>query len=106
MKYDKNLKIELSWERWTRDIRSYYWRICPKQLSWWNRLFHNPWHQLQKACDDDWNPCFSPEDYANYITKLKTVGDIMRFKESEWNKIQIEREQYIKYKIKFPDEYE
>ena len=102
MKYDENLKIELFWNQETSKLRSYYWRIQPKQLSWWNRLFHNSWQQLEHACYDKWNPYFYPADYWDGLSKLETVGDVIKYREAEWNKIQIEREKYIKYKIKFP----
>lgn len=102
MKYDENLKIELCWIQETTNLRSYYWRIQPKQLSWWNRLFHNSWEQLEHACNDNWNPYFHPTDYWDGLSKLETIGDVIKYRETEWNKIQIEREKYIKNKLRFP----
>ena len=102
--YPSNLKIELSYSQLTGNYRYYYWRIKPSELSFWNRLFNNAWHQLFHACGDDWNPCFSPKRYWDDIDNLKTVEDIEKYIEREWNKIQIERNILIENKLKFPYE--
>ena len=104
-RYDDNLEIELSWGPCTKDIRYYYCRVNPKVLSLWDRLFNNRWRQLEHGIYDNWNPCFSINEYHNLLKPLKTVGDVRRYYEIETAKIEKVRKDYIDKRIVFPDEY-
>ena len=107
MKYKKEWKVELCWERFMTysSSRYYYWRINPCELNIFQRIFCNPWIRLKRECLDNWNPIFGPEYYKD-ISNINTYGDILKFREREWKKIQEKRNQYIEAGAVFPDDYD
>ena len=71
-------------------------RIVPSELSWWKRIFKNPWRYayttnlIVLSCDNSVHDClcflFCPEE-ANYIaSKYYTYEKITEFLASELNK--------------------
>ena len=100
--FDKDLEIELKYNNCSRSFRYYYYRIKPKQLSFWDNLFHNHWKQLQHACGESWNPCIDPERYWDYISKLHTLDDVNKYLASEATKIIEYRNKLIETKLVFP----
>lgn len=105
MKYNKDWKVEFSWEP-VGSYRYYYWRIAKQELNFFQRIFCNPWRRLEHKCCDEWNPCISPTFYKENIQPIKTYGDILRYEESEWAKISETRKRLIEIGSVFPDEYD
>lgn len=95
-------KIKLSWEG-TGAYRYYYYKIVPSELPLFQRWFKNPWHRINLACLDDWNPNISIKDYKEYIAPLRTYGDVRRLRENEWSKIKATRKRYEEHNIRWPD---
>lgn len=108
MKYKKDWKIELCYDDggFTTQMRYYYWRVKPCELNMFQRVFSNGWNLIELECCAYWNPCIDVDDYYKYIEPLKTYGDIVRLRDSEWKKIQENRKELIDGGFVFPDEYD
>lgn len=76
-------------------FREIWWRICPKELSLWNRIFHNPWRTLKHACLGDMNRYFNPKEYRDEISCMKTYSDVMEYQRRQWKL----RDDFVKKRI-------
>lgn len=91
-----NCTIELSYSDICSNMRYIYWRIKPKELSFWKRLFKNPWRRLERHVFGNWNPIWSVFDYKECnVQALKTYSDILNFEDREWDKIIDYRQEMI-----------
>ena len=87
------------------DVREIFWRINPKELNWWERMFKNHWHRLHHQCMYHMNPYFSSEQYKEYgIKNLKTYADVINFINNEEKKAQAEHDDYVAKGIIWDDE--
>jgi len=73
------------------------YRIDPSELSWWKRIFKNPWRYVFKAynvvllsIDNGPNDClsffFSAEEAREFAEKYDTYEKIIDFLSAEYNK--------------------
>jgi len=80
MKYPTNSRVQFSVvdSGLSSGKRYVYFRIYPKDLSLFKRLFHNPWRQMFHAFNflSGKNLLFSPKEYMNEIKPLQTLGDV------------------------------
>lgn len=89
----------------TYDNRYLRFRIVPSELSWWKRIFKNPWLYVYTAysvvfnTDRSVHDClcflFSPEEANEIVSKYDTYEKITDFltselntAESKWNEAQ------------------
>ena len=106
MKKDySNCSIQIYFEPSPIKSRQIFWRINPKELSWWDRIFNNPWCKLYHQCMYHMNPYFSTHEYKNYgIKYLKTYADVRNFIAEEEKKAQDEHDEYVSKGIIWDDE--
>ena len=72
------------------------YRINPSELSWWKRIFKNPWryaytsYNYVSRTDGDVNDClcflFSPKEANDFVSKYDTYEKIIDFLTAEFNK--------------------
>lgn len=96
MKDLSNCAIEFTYTPVYSNRRYIYWRIKPQEISFWRRLFKNPWRRLERNVLGNWNPIWDAFDYKKYnIQSFKTYSDILNFEDKEWHKILDCRRKYI-----------
>lgn len=84
MNYDVNSKIEFSVRKtWVGSLknREVYYRIKPSELSFFKRIFGNPWRQLYHAYKviPGVSSLFTPKEFQTLSERLKTFGDICNY---------------------------
>ena len=78
MKYERDLKIEYSYERAFEDHRYFYYRIKPSELPLWKRWFCNPWRKVFSSFSymSGYKYAFNPQEFKDELKPLKTFGDM------------------------------
>lgn len=77
--------------------RKFYWRIDPKELNLWERIFKNPWRLFKHVLyGDKLFYVYAIDDYNEQLKPLVTYEDAVKYQESEYNKAKIAHEQYVK----------
>ena len=106
MKKDySNCTVQIYLEPSPISIRQILWRINPKELSLWDRIFNNPWRHLYHQCNEHMNSYFSSHEYNNYgIGNLKTYADVVNYLAEEEKKAQLEHNDYVAKGIIWDDE--
>lgn len=82
-KFDDNLLIEYKVKHpvciANADWRYVYYRIKPKQLNWWDRIFNNGWKKMWKACwDGDKLKIFTLKSFKK-ISGFTTYGEVRKY---------------------------
>lgn len=77
------------------DMRKIWWRICPSELGWWGRIFHNPWRTVYRECCGDMLSDHSPWVWKEELSHLKTYNEITEWQEKEYRK----RDKYYQKKV-------
>ena len=93
-----NCSIQFRFESITSpdSVRGIWWRICPSELGWWDRLFHNPWRRFYKERYTMILKYISPRVWKEELSLLKTYKDAV-----EWQKAQYkERDDFYNWKVK------
>ena len=85
------------------DIREIWWRICPSELSLWDRLFHNPWRQFYKECYGDLLRYFNPTEWREEISQLKTYKDAIEYQSKQYELNDDYRRKQIDDGVIWPD---
>ncbi len=79
------------------DRRKIEWRICPSELSFWDRLFHNPWRPFYKECCGEVTYYFNPTEWKEELSQLKTYKDAIEYQSKQY-------EMHIDYRRKRIDD--
>lgn len=99
MKNISNCKIEKVYKSICDDeFRTFYWRIKPKELNLWNRLFHNPWRTFTHVVIEDLNSVYDIEDYYSDIKPITTYGEAIKYQKTQNEKARKAHEEAIKKK--------
>ena len=98
-----NYSVEFALEESTSSLREVFWRINPKELSWWERVFKNPWHKLYHSCFYHMSPFFGTKEYMR-VKRLKTYSDVINYIKEEEQKTQKEHDECVDRGIIWEDE--
>lgn len=99
MKDVNELKIEFKygWEYPNHDYpyKEVFYRIVPEELTWFDRIFLNPWTPVEHCASEMAVSCFKPYEMTNYFPSVdfvkqvkqnKTVREIEKYMEDEREK--------------------
>jgi len=82
MIYDDKLRIQyLLIDEGFSSLRKIKYRVCNKQLPWWQRNFiFNPWRKLFITdVSGNTHENFNKWEYQNILKPLKTLGEIREY---------------------------
>ena len=96
--------IQICSDNSSSNMRKVFWRINPKELNWWERIFKNPWRCLYHQCMYHMNPYFSAEQYMKGPKQLKTYYDVTNYIQNEERKAKNEHNEYVAHGIIWDDE--
>lgn len=105
--YDKykKCKIEIDYESICRDTyRKIYWRIDPKELSFWDRIFlRNPWRVFKHALllIGELNYLYTIKDYNEQLKNIVTYEDAVNYQCEENKKATNKHDYYVEKGIKW-----
>lgn len=94
-KYNYNFRIQFK----TRELavpsnyRYVYYRIVPKELPLFKRIFGNPWRAMFKkyAYFSGISYMFSSYEYREFVNNLHTFGDVCQFLQKQKNLVDEEQ---------------
>ena len=87
IKYNINAKIEYSTRKLDsqyntdRKHREVFYRIVPSELSFFKRIFCNPWRQIYKAFTyfTGATTLYTPKEYSDMVKQVKTFGEMCNY---------------------------
>lgn len=103
--YDKykKCKIEIDYENFCcNTYRKFYWRINPKELSFWDRIFlHNPWRIFKHALLGDLNYLYTIKNYNEQLKNIVTYEDAVNYQRGENAKAKNKHDYYVEKGIRW-----
>ena len=65
------------------DYRFIYWRIRPDEMTWWDRIFKNPWRQFRHAAGIGLNDIYSPRRFKEELSSIKTYEQALGYQNKQ-----------------------
>ena len=104
MRYNRDYskcKLQFCYETCASN-RYFYWRINPKEMTLWDRIFKNPWRQFMHECLGELNPCYDPERYKKELSHIKTYEDALRYYRQQKTIADKDYQRYVDMGVEWP----
>ena len=98
-----NHNIEFRFQNHSTGYRQILWRIVPSELGIWDRLFHNPWRVLYRACYRELTSFFKAKHWKD-ARELTTYRAIMEYQAQEEEKARKALQRDVELGVAWGDE--
>ena len=86
------------------DYRYIYWRIRPSEMTWWDRIFHNPWRLFSGVIVDELNEVYSPKTFKEQLSHIKTYEQAVNYQNEQYRIVEEKKLEKIATGEYWPDD--